>query len=290
MAKGSVITTHLLDGDPQGIRRVFIKNKTCEMYILPRTLLPEAKMNSSINLNQPGLYILLESLSSYYEEKPKAYIGHGEDVGDRIDKHINDKAKEFFELVLIFVSTDHSINKADVQYLEYHAINAAKEAGRFDLSPNTQKGTLPHLSPDQLDVVDEFREFVWMLTSFAGCKIFIPPISVTTAHKEVEKKLFYLNWDGLEARALYGNGEMVILKGSELRPKTVKSANPERRAKAIDGIYEEIDGRYILKEDMPVSSPSRAAWLMSGTGLNGWDWWKTKEGQSLDYIYRKKTD
>ncbi len=91
MAKGSVITTHLLDGDPQGIRRVFIKNKTCEMYIIPRPLLPEAKANLSVKMNQPGLYILLENLSSYYDDKPKAYIGHGEDVGDRIDKHINDK-------------------------------------------------------------------------------------------------------------------------------------------------------------------------------------------------------
>lgn len=31
MAKGSVILTHLIDGDPQGIRRVTMKNKTCEM-------------------------------------------------------------------------------------------------------------------------------------------------------------------------------------------------------------------------------------------------------------------
>lgn len=290
MSKGCVITTHLLDGNPQGIRRIFIKNKTCEMYIIPRTHLQEAKINSSINLNQPGLYILLENISSDFIEKPKAYIGHGEDVGDRLDKHINDKTKEFFEIIFVFVSTDHAINKADVWFLEYHAIDAAKKADRFDLSANAQKGTIPHLSPDQLDVVDEFREFVWMLTSFAGCKIFTHPISIATANKEIERKMFYLNWKGKEAKALYGNGEMVILKGSEPRLHTVKSAHPERRSKAIEGIYDEVDGHCILKNDMAVTSPSRAAWLMSGTGLNRWDWWKTKEGQSLDSIYRKNID
>lgn len=65
MAKGCVITTHLLDGDPQGIRRVFIKNKTCEMYIIPRAQLSLAKVNNAINLKQPALYIFLETLSSY---------------------------------------------------------------------------------------------------------------------------------------------------------------------------------------------------------------------------------
>lgn len=96
MAKGSVITTHLIDGDPQGIRRVFIKNKTCEMYIIPRTLLSDAKESNAINLKQPALYILLENLSSYFEEKPKAYIGNAEDVGKRLNDHISDKSKDFF--------------------------------------------------------------------------------------------------------------------------------------------------------------------------------------------------
>lgn len=127
-----------------------------------------------------------------------------------------------------------------------------------------------------------------MLTSFAGCKIFIPTVSITNAASLDEKKLFYLNWDGIEAKALYGNGEMVILKGSEIRPKTVKSANPERREKALSGICEKIGDKYILLDDTPISSPSRAAWIVSGTGLNGWDWWKTKDGKTLDSIYRKK--
>ena len=81
----------------------------------------------------------------------------------------------------------------------------------------------------------------------------------------------YLNWDGIEARAIYCQGEMVMLKGNQLRRKTVPSAKPERRKKALNDICQEVKGELILTNDTPFSSPSYAAWIASGTGLNGWD-------------------
>lgn len=188
MAKGSVILTHLINGDPQGIRRVTMRNKTCEMYIIPRSAFSEAKTCDAIDLKQPALYILLENIYSFADDKPKAYIGQAEDVGQRIDQHIGGK-NDFFQTALVFVSSDHSINKADVQYLEFEAIKDAKAAGRFDMSSNSQNGTLPHLTPDQLDVIEEFREYVWLLTSFAGCEIFIPSLTnIGRIHTSVVEK------------------------------------------------------------------------------------------------------
>lgn len=285
MAKGSVITTHLLNGNPDGIRRVLIKNKTCEMYMIPRTQLAEAKINPAINLKQPALYILLESLSSYTDELPKAYIGNAEDVGQRLDQHLLDESKSFFQIALVFVSTDHSINKADVQYLEYQSISAAKTAGRYDMSPNSKNGTNPHLTADQLCVIEEFKEFVWLLTSFAGCKIFIHPISKQPT-SEIGAKLFFIHKSGVEASALYGQEEIVVLKGSLVRHETAKSAKPEQRAKALKDLCEEINGQLLVKKDTPFSSPSKAAWFVTGTSINGWNNWMTKEGVTLDQIFR----
>lgn len=37
MARGKVITTHLLNGDPNSIRTVFISNKICEMIVFPKS-------------------------------------------------------------------------------------------------------------------------------------------------------------------------------------------------------------------------------------------------------------
>lgn len=291
MAKGSVILTHLIDGDPQGIRRVTMKNKTCEMYIIPRSLFSEAKVCKAIDLKQPALYVLLENINSFADEKPKAYIGQAEDVGQRIEQHIGGK-NDFFQTVLVFVSTDHSINKADVQYLEYKAINAAKEAGRFDMSSNSQSGTLPHLTPDQLDVIDEFREFVWLLTSFAGCRIFIKPISQVSAKKQDDNEQFHISWDNINAFALFGQDEMVLLKGSELRKTTVASAKPEKRRAMLnsmlkEGVIEDKRDCYVLLTDMAYPSPSTCAWVCTGTSLNGWNYWKNEKGQTLDFVFRK---
>lgn len=291
MAKGSVILTHLIDGDPQGIRRVTMKNKTCEMYIIPRSLFSEAKVCKAIDLKQPALYVLLENINSFADEKPKAYIGQAEDVGQRIEQHIGGK-NDFFQTVLVFVSTDHSINKADVQYLEYKAINAAKEAGRFDMSSNSQSGTLPHLTPDQLDVIDEFREFVWLLTSFAGCRIFIKPISQVSAKKQDDNEQFHISWDNINAFALFGQDEMVLLKGSELRKTTVASAKPEKRRAMLnsmlkEGVIEDKGDCYVLLTDMAYPSPSTCAWVCTGTSLNGWNYWKNEKGQTLDFVFRK---
>lgn len=292
MAKGSVILTHLIDGDPQGIRRVTMKNKTCEMYVIPRSLFPEAKVSTAIDLKQPALYVLLENINSFADEKPKAYIGQAEDVGQRIEQHFGGK-NDFFQTILIFVSTDHSINKADVQYLEYMAIKAAKEADRFDMSSNCKNGTLPHLTPDQLDVMDEFREFVWLLTSFAGCRIFIKPITQASTKKQEENEKFHITWGDIKAFALFGQDEMVLLKGSELRKATVKSAKPEKREAMLnsmlnESIIEDKGDKYILLTDKAYPSPSTCAWAVTGVSLNGWNYWKNDKEQSLDFVFRKK--
>jgi hypothetical protein len=285
---GNVIITHLIDGNPQGVRSIFIKNKTCQMFVIPRQDFAKAANNEDINLKQPALYIILENVSSEEGEKPRAYIGHAEDVGKRINQHLNNPDKtDFFDVVLIFVAKDNSINKADVQYLENKAIIEATKAGRYSLE-NENIGTSPHLSPDQRDVIEEFSEFVWLLTSFYGCKIFIKPITATHTKTSANKQVFTLHWDGIVAHAIYGNNEMVMLKGSEFRIMTVNSANPERRKKALKSLNcVEQDGKLILQEDTVFPSPSRAAWIAAGTGLNGWDFWKNSKGKTLDEVIRK---
>lgn len=299
MAKGSVILTHLINGDPQGIRRVTMRNKTCEMYIIPRSAFSEAKTCDAIDLRQPALYILLENIYSFADDKPKAYIGQAEDVGQRIDQHIGGK-NDFFQTALVFISSDHSINKADVQYLEFEAIKDAKVAGRFDMSSNSQNGTLPHLTPDQLDVIEEFREYVWLLTSFAGCRIFIPPHKNSSIKaQEDEKVLFYITYgqgqNQIKAAAFFNQDEMSLLTGSELSKNTVKSAKPERRmallnSMLIEGVIEDKGDRYVLVKDKAFQSPSTCAWVATGNSCNGWNSWKNSKGQTLDSVYRKSKE
>ena len=38
---GKTVTTYLIDGDPKGTQYVFISNKICQMYVIPRSNLSQ---------------------------------------------------------------------------------------------------------------------------------------------------------------------------------------------------------------------------------------------------------
>ena len=54
---GKTVTTYLIDGDPQGSQYVFISNKICQMFIIPRSNL--SILNERTDLQTPAFYILL---------------------------------------------------------------------------------------------------------------------------------------------------------------------------------------------------------------------------------------
>ena len=49
---GKTVTTYLIDGDPKGTQYVFISNKICQMYVIPRSnisILNEDKSSQNIS-------------------------------------------------------------------------------------------------------------------------------------------------------------------------------------------------------------------------------------------------
>lgn len=128
MAHGKVITTHLLTGDPNGIRTVFISNKICEMVVFPKNEFDHvcSLVNES---SRPAIYVLLGEDSN---GNPQAYIGETTNGLQRLNNHKIHKL--FWNKCLLFVAKDDSINKADVQYLENRAISVANECSRYILT------------------------------------------------------------------------------------------------------------------------------------------------------------
>ncbi len=52
---GKTVTTYLIDGDPKGTQYVFISNKICQMYVIPRSnisILNEDKSSQNISLRE----------------------------------------------------------------------------------------------------------------------------------------------------------------------------------------------------------------------------------------------
>ena len=271
---GRTVTTYLIDGDPKGPQYVFISNKICQMFIIPRLNL--AILNERKDLHTPAFYILLGEDDS---TKPKAYIGETENFKDRVKDH--DNKKSFWQKALVFVSKDAAMTKADIQYLEYCAITEAKKANTFVLNENRQMPKIPNLPEYQKDSMNEFFEDIKFLVSFIGCNIFdiIEP---------GDHHLFYTKGRGCDAVGFYDSAGFTLLKGSIIAGGNTDSfAWAEKRNKLMYEYTRMIDDRYVLEFDKTFSSPSTAADFCIGRPCNGWITWKDKTGQTLDAVYRK---
>ena len=281
MARGKVITTHLLNGDPNGIRTVFISNKICEMIVFPKAEFDEvSKMDESA---RPALYILLGEDENGIAQ---AYIGETANGIKRIYNHKSHKL--FWNKCLMFIAKDDSINKADVQYLERQAIKLATDSAHYGVI-NELSGTEISLSKYQIDIMDEFFDDVRLLASFTGCPIF------EKQEKTKLKKgdnLFHLRVRECDAQAIFNETDhsMRILKGSLLPQSTVPSYRDGAKRNAVIAAMSKPtkDGFWELQRDYVLNSPSTAASYCSGRSCNGWIHWINDAGQSLDDLYRNE--
>ena len=270
---GKTVTTYLIDGDPKGTRYAFIKNKICQMFVIPRSNLDY--LNQQEMLHKPSFYILLGEDDSL---KPLAYIGETENFKERVKDH--DIKKSFWQSALVFVSKDADMTKADVQYLEHKAINIAKSANTYILNENKQIPKAPNLPEYQRDAMDEFFEDIQFLASFIGCNIF-------EIIKPQEVHIFYTKGRGCDAKGFYNSNGFTVLKDSVISPTSVPSFKwHEKRNKMLNEYTLKKDGKYIMISDVSFKSPSTAADFCLGSSNNGWLVWKDNNGYSLDYVYR----
>ncbi|MEE1142751.1 MAG: GIY-YIG nuclease family protein, partial [Bacteroidales bacterium] len=206
---GKTVTTYLIDGDPKGTQYAFISNKICQMFVVPRSNL--AYLNSQEKLQKPAFYILLGEDEA---TKPQAYIGETENFRERVKDH--DSKKTFWQKALIFVSKDADMTKADVQYLEYKAIELARKANAYVLSDNKQTPKAPNLPEYQKDSMDEFFDDVKFLASFIGCNIF-------EIAQPKSEHLFFLKTRRCDAVGFYNSSGFTVLKDSVIADTSVQS-------------------------------------------------------------------
>ncbi|UKK51820.1 GIY-YIG nuclease family protein [Prevotella sp. E13-17] len=274
---GKTVTTYLIDGDPKGTQYVFISNKICQMYVIPRSNL--SILNERQELQTPAFYILLGEDEA---TKPKAYIGETENFRERVKDH--DSKKAFWQKALLFISKDAAMTKADVQYLEHRAITEAKISNTFVLNENKQTPKAPNLPEYRKDDMEGFFEDVKFLTSFIGCNIF-------DIAKPKEEHLFYTKGRGCDAKGFYQTSGFTVLKGSIIAKSSVPSLTwKEKREKLLKEYTVSNGDKLKLESDKTFSSPSTAADFCIGSSNNGWLVWKDKDDQTLDAVYRKQLE
>ena len=274
---GKTVTTYLIDGDPKGTQYAFISNKICQMFVVPRSNL--AYLNTQEKLQKPAFYILLGEDEA---TKPQAYIGETENFRERVKDH--DSKKTFWQKALIFVSKDADMTKADVQYLEYKAIEQARKANAYVLSDNKQTPKAPNLPEYQKDSMDEFFDDVKFLASFIGCNIF-------EIAQPKSEHLFFLKTRKCDAVGFYNSSGFTVLKDSVIADSSVQSFSWKEKREAMLKEYTAIENeKLVMTCDKVFSSPSTAADFCNGSSNNGWIVWKDKDGNTLDSVYRKDLD
>ncbi len=280
---GKVITTHLVDGDPRGIRNVFISNKICNMYVIPRQQMQDANANEDIQLEQPAFYILLGGEDDF-ASLPQAYIGQTENFKERAKSH--ESKKDFWNTALVFIAKDNSLTRADVQYIEAKEIKKAKKVKAYSLNENKNQPTPPNLPPHLRDAVSEFMEDIELLTAFMGCTIFT---SATPKHSNNESETYFFKSRGGDAKAIYHDGIVTVLEGSLIAPTNAPSFKSKaKRNEMLENLTENVDGTRILKVNKDFTSPSTAATFVAGNNFNGWMVWKTAKGEPLDLKRNKE--
>src|SRR3954465_6026096 len=97
--KGRSLELFFIDGRPDGMLTAEVFNWTGHVLMTPRTQVSEALKRKEADF--AGVYILLGEEN----EKPLAYIGEAENVGDRIRNH--DIKKDWWTSAVLITSADN---------------------------------------------------------------------------------------------------------------------------------------------------------------------------------------
>ena len=271
------IQIFLPTGDPAGIRIAEQTTSIIRLIEVPRSdiaefvKMPEAK--------QVGLYFLVSG-DNTYTDNDELYIGQSGDVGSRLMQHYKDEKRDW-ERALVLVSLTNNLTQTHVLYLESLSIEKAKHCQRYELL-NGNGGQKPHTPVPLKADCDEIHEIGSLLLATLGYPIF-EPLTETSPTKA--EQVFSCSRTGVDAKGIYTNEGMVVLKGSSA-PMTTKRKTEQRFYDKRDqllakGVIVEQGGRFVFQRDYLFPTPSGASMFLLLASSNGWVDWKTEQGVTL---------
>lgn len=278
------ISLLLEDGTAQGLRTATVGSWNGLAIVCPRAELE--RLRDRREAHRTGVYLLIGP-SEKSATGLAVYVGEGDDVWQRLVSH--DESKEFWTWVAIFITTDESLTKAHVRWLEaalVRDITAAKRAEK--INGNDPKGG--YLPPIDLVVAETFLANARLLLPTVGADVFsVTAVSSTTAGAPAELRLV-LRWDGAEAECAVRDGQFVVMQGSTARVTEVESLADYRRAlrKRLrdSGVLAPDAGDdklLVFSQDFRFESPTAAAEVVAGNPLSGPAHWKVKGKKGLSY-------
>jgi len=280
-ATPSTIRIFLADGLPEGVRVVTKSNWTGTAVVCSRAQYPQVRARPEFA--SPGVYVLNGPGDGVL---PLVYVGEAEVPRKRLDKHLADS--DFWNELVLFVSSDESLNKAHLRYLEASLIGLAQQAKRASLENNTAPALPPLSEADRADA-EGFLGDMLVIYPLLDVRAFEIPSAAGSASAELFPELF-LKGSGAEAKGRETTSGFLVMAGAQGRNTTVPSlaAYPLvlrlREQLLANGILVETDGRLVLTQDYEFSAPSTAAAVLMGRTADGRKEWKDGQGRNLKEI------
>lgn len=264
------------NGQPDGIRSIRRHLSTMTTYVIPRPLLSEAKKLTGIN--RPGIYYLISENDD--NKIAQIYIGQTRNGVSRLDDH--SRSKDFWNKAIMFLADSKTFSLDMISGLEAYAIGKATDAKRYTVE-NTVN---PRYEIDEYDLplIEEVYEEIKFIMATQGYKM---ENSKTTLN---EASILHTTRNGVHALGIYDGDQFEVLEGSQIdmsRKCHSEKVEKQRQTAVANGNIVKSGEKYILNVSIPFTSPSTAAMFALGGSTNGWTEWKSKDGKTLDELFRR---
>lgn len=276
MATSKKLEIIYYNGQPDGIRSIHRKASVLTTYVIPRSLLSEAKKISDIT--RPGIYYLINE-----DEKNKIaqiYVGQTVNGIIRLDDH--NRNKPFWNKAIMFLSDNKIFSLDMLSGLEKYAISEAHEAKRYKVE-NTVN---PKYEIDEYDLpsIEEVYDEIQFVMATLGYKM------NDAKQTRNEAEIFHTTRNGITAYGIYSGEKFQVLEDSEInitKSVSLPKYNRQREELLRKGDITFNGEKHILNIILEFNTPSGASDFVLGGSTNGWAEWKNKDGKTLDEIYRK---
>lgn len=274
----------LVDGTPEGIKKVDKSNWTGQAIIASRAQTVEAFKREE--LSRTGVYVLTGLSES---GAPRLYIGEAESLRERLRHHAS--SKDFWTQFVAFTSTDESLNKAHVRYIEARLIHLAKSANQWEVDNSTRPTESP-LSEADRAYADWFLEEMLIIYPILGIDAF------EAASKVVVEPAFdedlILSERGAKGKGRETPDGFVVFARSRARAAEIPSIHDytsDLRKQLLDRGVLKLEGKHLVfKQDYRFTSPSSAAGVLVGGPANGRNAWKDSTGRTLKKIQNDRME
>ena len=268
-------------GEPEGLRIVEKMNWTGQGLIFPRSLFTEVRQRQEFK--RTGIYVLWGPGES--GQLPKVYVGQGDAVQPRLDKHIREK--DFWTHAAVFISKDQNLNMAHVKHLESRLYALATDAKRCDLD-NGNSPQPPALSEADTADVEVFLSDLLLCLPIVGVNFFDKPKAGSSKSHDL-----FIKSKGIEARGVDSAEGFIVRAGSQAVKTEVQSIHAYmttlRQSLLSKGVLVEQGEAYKLTQDYTFNSPSTAAGVLLGRTANGRIEWKDARGRTLKELQEAAT-